>query len=46
LLAAANIIVGERHRKDMGDIRELADSIANNVGFSIEPIVVRQVRGW
>ena len=38
-----SIIVGERHRRDMGDIVGLADSIANNVGLLLQRIVVRRV---
>ena len=41
----AAIKVGKRHRRDLGGIVGLADSIANNVGLLLQPIVVRRKGG-
>jgi ParB family chromosome partitioning protein len=40
MMPIANIRVGERHRKDMGDLDGLAASIAEFGGL-LQPIVVR-----
>jgi N6-adenosine-specific RNA methylase IME4 len=44
-LRPSDIRVGRRFRKDIGNITEFADNIANNVGLLLQPIVVRRVKG-
>jgi ParB-like chromosome segregation protein Spo0J len=42
-IAISEIVIGKRHRKDMGDIAELASDIATI--DMLEPIVVRPIDG-